>query len=85
MNDAGLHDGLWPDVSITSGNPLRPSHTTKNTSLMPLLFMSVSTLIQNFDPSPPRLAGPQPQDVAGAVHGDAERDIDRPIRRRCPL
>ena len=37
----------------TSGSPLRPSQTTKNTSLIPRLRRSVSTLIQNLAPSPP--------------------------------
>jgi hypothetical protein len=31
----------------TSGRPFSPSQTTKNTSLTPLFFRSVSTLIQN--------------------------------------
>ena len=37
----------------TSGSPFNPSQTRKNMSLMPRLRMSVSTLIQNFAPSPP--------------------------------
>jgi hypothetical protein len=53
MNDARLHEGLWPDVADTSGSPLRPSQTTKKASLTPRLRRSVSTLIQNFAPSPP--------------------------------
>src|SRR5450759_4949915 len=34
------------------GSPFNPSHTTKNTSLTPRFFSSVSTAIQNFADSP---------------------------------
>jgi hypothetical protein len=37
----------------TSGRPLSPSQTTKNTSRVSRLRMSVRTLIQNFAPLPP--------------------------------
>jgi hypothetical protein len=37
----------------TSGRPLRPSQTRKNTSATPRFFRSVSTDSQNFAPSPP--------------------------------
>src|SRR5271154_1830699 len=40
-------------LPTTSGSPFSPSQTTKNTSLMPRLRRSVSTLIQNLAPSPP--------------------------------
>jgi hypothetical protein len=40
-------------LPTTSGRPLSPSQTTKNTSLTPLFLRSVSTLIQNLAPSPP--------------------------------
>ena len=53
MDNARLHDGLGQTLPTTSGSPLSPSHTTKNTSLTPRLRKSVSTLIQNFAPSPP--------------------------------
>jgi len=39
--------------ATTSGSPFKPSQTRKNTSTMPRFFRSVSTLIQNFAPSPP--------------------------------
>src|SRR6266581_5313984 len=62
----------------TSGRPLGPSQTRKNTSRTPRLRMSVRTLIQNFAPSPPG-ACPQPEDVLPAVHGDADRGAGRPV------
>jgi hypothetical protein len=40
-------------LPTTSGRPFNPSQTKKNTSLTPRLRISVSTLIQNFAPSPP--------------------------------
>ena len=40
-------------LATTSGRPFSPSQTTKNTSRTPRLRRSVSTLIQNFAPSPP--------------------------------
>jgi hypothetical protein len=40
-------------LETTSGSPFSPSQTTKNTSLIPRLRRSVSTLIQNLAPSPP--------------------------------
>ena len=40
-------------LATTSGNPFRPSHTTKQTSLVPRFWKSVSTLSQYFAPSPP--------------------------------
>ena len=40
-------------LPTTSGRPLSPSQTTKNTSPTPRFFKSVSTLIQNLAPSPP--------------------------------
>lgn len=40
-------------LPTTSGSPLSPSQTRKNVSFTPRFLMSVSTLIQNFAPSPP--------------------------------
>ena len=40
-------------LPTTSGSPFSPSQTTKKVSLTPRLRRSVSTLIQNFAPSPP--------------------------------
>lgn len=42
-------------LATTSGRPLRPSQTTKNTSLTPRFLRSVRTAIQNLAPSPPGL------------------------------
>src|SRR5919205_22109 len=39
--------------STTSGKPLRPSQTRKNTSRTPRFFSPTSTLIQDLAPSPP--------------------------------
>ncbi|KJF19286.1 hypothetical protein SZ00_06213 (plasmid) [Rhodococcus sp. AD45] len=51
-------DDVWTVVagrtfSTTSGNPLRPSQTRKNTSRVPRFRMSVSRDIENLVPSPP--------------------------------
>ena len=45
--------GWGQALPTTSGRPLSPSQTTKNTSLMPRLRRPVSTAIQNLAPSPP--------------------------------
>ena len=39
--------------ATTSGRPLSPSQTRKNTSAIPRFFMSSRTDIQNLAPSPP--------------------------------
>ena len=56
--DAGLDDGLQQALSTTSGRPLSPPKTTKDTSRMPRFFRSVSTLIQNLSHNPPRRSRP---------------------------
>src|SRR6202048_746020 len=71
--------GCGQMLPTTSGRPLRPSQTRKNTSLMPRLRRSVSTLIQNLAPSPP-VEGPQHEDVLIAVEGDPDRGVERPVR-----
>ena len=44
----------WGNTAPTeSGNPMRPSQTTKNTSSTPRFFSSESTCSQNFADSPP--------------------------------
>jgi hypothetical protein len=64
-------------VSIASGRPLRPSHTTMHTSSTPRLRISVRTCSQYG--SLAAVAGPQPQDVAAALHGDGQGEADGPV------
>src|SRR5438046_10715230 len=61
----------------TSGRPLRPSQTTKNTSRTPLLRKSVSTPSRTSRPHPG--AGPQTEDVLLPGQGDADRGVDGPV------
>ena len=64
-----------------SGRPLSPSQTTMHTSLVPRFLISDRTRIQYFAPFPVAvLPGPQAQHVALAVHGDAQRQVDGPVR-----
>ena len=58
-----------------SGRPSRPSQTSRHTSRTPRLLISAQ------HPQPELgtlavLAGPQTQDVALGVHGDAQRQVD---------
>jgi hypothetical protein len=52
------------------------------TSCVPRFLISESTRAQNFAPSlsVAVLAGPQPEDVAGALHRHRQRDVDRAVR-----
>src|SRR5680860_1906224 len=61
----------------TSGSPLRPSQTTEEVSLTPRLRRSVSTLIQNFAPSPPVPAHRPRTSFSG--QGDPDRRVDRAV------
>ena len=61
----------------TSGSPLRPSQTTKNTSLTPRLRRSVRTLIQNLAPSPP-VPAHKPR-MSFSRQGDPDRRVDGPV------
>src|ERR1700742_3549006 len=61
--------------ATTSGRPLRPSQTRKNTSRTPRFFRSISTLIQNLAPSPP-VPIHSPRTVLVAVHGDPDGGVD---------
>ena len=65
--------------STTSGRPLSPSQTRKNTSRVPRFRISVSTDIEEFGAF---TAGPGPQSehVAVTVETDADRGINRPVR-----
>src|SRR3954453_16561352 len=65
-------------LPTTSGSPSRPSQTTKKVSLTPRLRRSVSTLIQNFAPSPP-VPAHSPQDILLSGQGDPDRGVDRPV------
>src|SRR3954454_8213246 len=71
---------------MASGSPVRPSQTTMSTSFTPLFLISVRTCSQYFAPSPTcppvtrgGLPGPQPEDVAAALAGHRERDVDRSV------
>src|ERR1700748_419796 len=65
-------------LPTTSGSPLRPSQTTKNTSLIPRLRRSVSTLIQNLAPSPPDPAH-RPRTSFSPARGDPDGRVDAPV------
>ena len=77
MHDTCLHDRLLPDRTHRIGQPLEPvadQHAHVG---------DAAVLDLGQDPQPELgalavavLAGPQPQDVALAVHGDAQRQVD---------
>ncbi len=52
VDDARLDRAQQPHVPDHLGQTFRPSQTTKKVSLTPRLRRSLSTLIQNFAPSP---------------------------------
>src|SRR5438309_12127967 len=53
MNDACLHDSVWPDVFHHLRQTFEPIADEENTSRTPRFLRPTSTLIQNFAPSPP--------------------------------
>src|SRR2546430_15198255 len=65
-------------ASIASGRPLSPSQTTMHTSATPRFLSSVNICNQNFAPSPPSPAH-KAQNVAGALNGDRQGHVDRPV------
>jgi hypothetical protein len=64
--------------ATTTGRPLSPSQTRKNTSWTPRVLQ----IDQHAHPELGALttdAHPQPQDVLVAVHGDPDRGVDGPV------
>ena len=69
-------------AAVASGSPVSPSQTVMHTSATPRVLSSVSTR----EPVLGALAavtGPQPQDVALAVDGDAQDHVHGPVGT-CP-
>ena len=81
MHDAGLGDRLRPHGFDRGRQALEPvAHDHADV---------VGATVFDFgeDPDPKFrsfpvavLAGPQPEDVAGALHRHAQREVDRPVR-----
>src|SRR5881398_2195407 len=65
-------------LDTTSGSPLSPSQTTKNTSPIPRFFRSVSTAIQKLR-ALTTAAGPEPEDVPLTSQRDADRRVERAV------
>src|SRR6266568_227454 len=63
-----------------SGRPFSPSQTTISTSRVPRFLISEQTRSQYFAPSPSPCSRPQSQHVTLPVHGDAQGQVDRPVR-----
>lgn len=65
-------------ASMASGRPLRPSQTTMHTSSVPRF----SGLGEDLEPELGALtagAGPQPENLPAAVHGDPDGGVDGPV------
>lgn len=85
MDDARLDPSgpVWTVVNdhtfpTASGRPLRPSQTRMQTSAIPRFFSSVSTDSTDSQKlgALAAVAGPQAEDVAFAVHSDADGCVD---------
>src|ERR1700692_2103023 len=61
-------------VPTTSGRPLRPWQTTKNTAVTPTRQHANPDL-----PPPPAGAGPQPENVAFPGQGDPDGRVEGPV------
>ena len=64
-----------------SGRPFSPSQTSMHTSRVPRFLISASTRSQNLAPSPsPCSPAHRPSTSRSPVHGDAQGQVDRPVR-----
>jgi hypothetical protein len=64
--------------ATASASPVSPSRTRMQQSCVPRFLISVSTCSQYLAPCPPSPAH-RGEDVAFAVYGDRERDVDGPV------
>ena len=79
VDDAGLHDRLRPHVADHVGQALQPvADHEERVRHAAVACRSVSTLIQNFAPSPP-VPAHSPRMSLLPVQGDPDRGVDRPV------
>ena len=78
MDDAGLHDGLWPDIADDLGQPLQPVADQEEH----VFDAAVAQVGEHGHPELrafSALPGPQPEDVAFAVQADTDGGVDGPV------
>src|SRR3954452_5553423 len=79
MDNAGLDDREWPHAFHDVGESFQPVRDDEE-------HVSYATILQIDQHAHPKLgalttdAGPQPQDVLTAVHGDPDSRVDGPVR-----
>ncbi len=75
MDHTGLHDRRRPHLADGLGQPFAPIADQH----APVADAAIAQFGEDLRPELAAAAGPQPEDVAAAVDGDGQRDLDRPV------